>query len=95
MYFRSDFSGCLISLILFLLLLSLLKELWWLIVGIAVVLIVAYWCRKIYLLLLNNKNEQYNKYNPEMGEVFKICPYCNSKVRVTEITCPVCKRALN
>ena len=45
-----NISGCLISLLVFLLALYLLKELWWLIVGIAVIIIAAYWGKKIYFL---------------------------------------------
>ena len=91
MYF--NFSGCLIFLLIFLITLYLLKELWWLIVGIAVIITVAYWGRRIYMLLY--EKEKNKEYTPEMGEVFKICPYCNSKIKVTEIKCPVCKRELN
>lgn len=90
-----NISGCLISALIFLLLLYLLKELWWMIVGIAVILIAAYWGKKIYYIVKNEKDIKNANYNPQMGEVFKICPYCNSKVRVTEVTCPNCKRALN
>ena len=94
MYIRGDFSGCLVSILLFLLALYLLKELWWLIVGLALIIIAAYWGRKIYLLVAENKLKKGN-YEPQTGEVYKVCPYCNSKVKITERTCPNCRHALN
>ena len=95
MYISGNIPGCLVSLLIFLLSLYLLKELWWIIVGIALILIAAYWGRRIYLLLLEKKQQEKANYNPEMGEVYKICPYCNSKLKVTEVTCPNCGHALN
>ncbi len=95
MYFSSGSLGCIAFVLISLIALYLLKELWWLIVGITVIVIVFYWGKKIYLLLKNGKNMANSEYNPQMGEVFKICPYCNAKVKVTEVTCPNCKRALN
>ncbi len=95
MYFSSGSLGCLAFIIITIISLYLLKELWWLIVGIALILIVFYWGKQIYLLIKTAKDNQKSNYNPQMGEVFKICPYCNSKVKVTEVCCPNCKHALN
>ena len=95
MYFKSDLSGCLISLLFFLLALYLLKELWWLIVGIALIVVVFYWGKKIYLYLVNSKKIKDAEYNPQMGEVYKVCPFCNAKLKVTAITCPYCGKSLN
>ena len=41
------------------------------------------------------KEEADKNYTPQMGEVYKVCPYCNTKVKVTAITCPNCKKELN
>ena len=95
MYITSNFTGCLITSVIFLLALYLLKELWWVIVGIALILIALYWGKKIYYLLKEMKESRDTTYNPQMGEVFKMCPYCGAKVTVKQITCPVCKHALN
>lgn len=93
--YRLNFFGCLNIIIFFLLILFLVKELWWLIVGIIVILIAAYYGNLIYQSYINKKQEEKINYTPEMGEVFKVCPYCNTKVKVTEKTCPRCNRALN
>ena len=95
MYFRGDISGCIISVLIFLLGIYLLKELWWLIVGIAIIIIVAYWGKRIYFLLKESKETNSSQYNPQMGEVFKVCPYCGNKMKVTETICPECKKELN
>ena len=93
--YRIEFSGCLTTLLIFFIILFLVKELWWLIVGIAIVLIVLYYARLIYkTFLLKGANDQ-ETYKPKMGEVYKVCPYCNTKVKVTAVKCPVCKHALN
>ena len=42
-----------------------------------------------------HKHENEQNYTPQMGEVYKVCPYCNAKVKVNAKACPVCKRALN
>lgn len=88
-------TGCLSTLLFLLILYFLVKELWWLFVGIAIIVIVAYYANLLYVQILQNKIDKERNYTPEMGEVFKICPYCNSKVKVTAITCPHCNRALN
>ena len=93
MYF--NFSGCLVSFLIFLLIFLIIKELWWLIVGIVLVLIVFYWGKLKYLYIVNKEKIKESTYNPQMGEVYILCPYCNSKVKVTAITCPNCGRALN
>lgn len=94
MYFKGDSSGCIIAILIFLLGLYLLKELWWLFVGIAVIIIVAYWGKRIFLLLKESKETNSKQYNPQMGEVFKVCPYCGTKMKLTETFCPKCKREL-
>ena len=93
--YRVEFSGCLTLLIMLAIVYFLVKELWWLFVGIALIIIVSYYANLIYKTILDKKEQSEQNYNPQMGEVFKICPYCNSKVKVTAVTCPCCKRALN
>lgn len=93
--YRVEFSGCLTAFLFFAILLFLLKQFWWLIVGIALILIAIYYFNLIYTTIKVKNSEKEKNYNPEMGEVYKICPYCNTKVRVTAPTCPNCSRALN
>ena len=92
---RYEISGCLTSLVILLITYYLIKELWWLIVGIIVIIIVSYYLRLIYITVKEKNKEAKINYNPDMGEVYKVCPYCNTMVKVTEKTCPNCNRALN
>ncbi len=93
--YRIELSGCLTFLLAFLLIMFLVKELWWLIVGIAIVTIVLYYARLIYKTIKDKKEESEQNYTPQMGEVYKVCPCCGAKVKVTATTCPSCKTALN
>lgn len=93
--YKIEFSGCLTTILFLLLIGYLIKELWWLIVGIIIIIIVLYYANLIYKYITDKKTERDANYTPEMGEVYKVCPYCNSKVKVTTIICPVCKRELN
>ena len=72
----------------------LIKEFWWLIVGVLFLLIVNYYGKLIYNLI-KMRNITDKEYEAPMGEVYKVCPHCNAQVKVTETTCPRCKRALN
>ncbi len=92
---RIEISGCLTSLLVLLITYYLIKELWWLIVGIILIIVVSYYARLIYLTVQQKNKEAQMNYNPDMGEVYKVCPYCNTAVKVTEKTCPCCNRALN
>ncbi len=85
----------LVTIFIVLLIFFLIKELWWLIVGIILIAIVAYYAKLIYETIKNKHEQSKVNYTPEMGEVFKVCPFCNTKVKVTEKTCPNCKHALN
>lgn len=93
--YRIEFSGCLTTILFLLIIGYLIKELWWLIVGIIIILIVLYYANLIYRNIADKKTQKEANYTPEMGEVYKVCPYCNSKVKVTAIICPVCKKELN
>ena len=93
--YRYEFSGCVTSVVILLIIGLFIKEFWWFIVGIAIVLIILYYANLIYNAYLNKKEEMNRNYNPQMGEVYKECPYCNTKVAVTATCCPVCKRELN
>ena len=91
----SQLLGCLTTIIIIALIIAFIKEFWWLIVGIILISIVAYYLKLIYETIKNKAEEKEKNYNPQMGEVYKVCPFCNTKVKVTETTCPNCKRALN
>ncbi|MCD7739922.1 MAG: hypothetical protein LUH11_01040 [Candidatus Gastranaerophilales bacterium] len=93
--YKYELNGCLTAVFILLLFLFLVKELWWFIIGIIIVIITAYYLNLIYRTISQKQKEKRENYNPQMGEVYKICPYCSTKVKVTEKTCPCCKRALN
>ena len=93
--YKTSFTSCLTTIFIFLLILFLIKQLWWFIVGLILISIVYYYAKLIYESTISKQINGEKNYNPQMGEVYKICPYCNSKVKVTAITCPVCNRALN
>ena len=40
------------------------------------------------------KKAEQEKFKPEMGQSYKVCPYCGEKVQVTELRCPKCGREL-
>ncbi len=90
-----NLTGCLLSIFLMLLIFFLIKELWWFFVGLILIAVAIYYGKLIYETIKNKQLEKETNYNPQMGEVYKVCPYCNTKVKVTETTCPNCKRALN
>ena len=72
--YRFEFTGCITSILIFLLILFLVKELWWLIVGIAVILIIGYYANLIYRIIADKKEQSEKNYTPQMGEVYKVCP---------------------
>lgn len=102
-YEKTTLFGCLGIIISFTILiliikfgLFIIKEFWWLIVGIILIMIVSYYGKLIYNLIYTKRmNLTDEQYEAPMGEVYKICPHCNAQVKVTETTCPRCKRALN
>ena len=88
-----ELTGCFISLLIISLIFFLVKELWWL--GIIVILI--YLIRPYIIMLkekLDEKKAEKERFKPEAGQSYKVCPYCGEKVRVTELKCPKCGREL-
>ncbi len=93
--YKIEINGCLTSIFIILLILFLVKELWWFIAGIIIIAVIAYYGNLIYEIIREKQKNELENYNPKMGEVYKICPYCHTKVKVTAVTCPCCNRALN
>lgn len=92
--FRFEIRGCLPFLFLFFVLFIFFK-LWYLIVllvfaAIAVSIISQF---KSYIQLKKKEKEQ--SYEPQKGEVYKICSYCGAKVKRSSETCPQCGNSLN
>lgn len=93
--YRVELSGCLTFLLTFFLIMFLVREFWWLITGIAVVAIVLYYAKLIYKTVKEKKEESEQNFTPQFGEVYKVCPCCGAKVKITAMSCPNCKSALN
>lgn len=93
--YRFEISGCLTFLVIFLIVYFIVKELWWLILGVIFLVIVYYYANLIYRTISEKKLKDEQNYNPKSGEVYKVCPYCNTKVKVSTKTCPCCNRAIN
>jgi hypothetical protein len=85
----------LVTIFIVLLIFFIIKELWWFFVGIIIIAIVAYYAKLTFETIKNKKENEKINYTPEMGEVYKVCPFCSTKVKVSETTCPNCKHALN
>ena len=62
--------------------------------AIFILIVAAYYVYYLYDMI-KRKNKEKDLMNPQMGEVYKICPYCNASVKVTAKTCPNCNHALN
>ena len=88
--------GCLIVILIFALIYGFIKAFWWLIVGVIVIAIVYYYGKLIVQMVYQKRmNVCDSTQDAPMGEVYKVCPYCNAKVKVTAKSCPQCNRALN
>lgn len=94
MYYNFNFSGCLIPLLFLLFVIFIFTKLWWLVAIMVIVYILNQYLTMIRQKLEQHKKEQ-AKFNPEMGEIYKVCPHCNEKVKVTDLTCPHCGNELN
>jgi len=86
--YKIEIQGCLSSIFILALVIFIIAKLWWLIVGLVIIAIVYYYSRLVYLTITEQKNQAETNYEPKDGEVFKVCPYCNTKVRVSAISCP-------
>lgn len=87
--------GCLILLLIVLAGVFLVKKLWMLFVGFAAIMIAIYYFNLIMNMYKEKQKEKAAAYEPKHGEVYKVCPYCNSMVKVSADTCPNCNRELN
>ncbi len=92
--YKYELTGCSTLILIILFVVVFAKQLFYLALAFSVLLIAIYVVFYIYRTIQIKKKEQ-DLCNPQMGEVYKICPYCNSSVKVTAKTCPNCNRALN
>ena len=94
MYFRQiNPLGCLLWTILFVWLFFELKLYY--VVGFLIVLAVGYnLYRQTRTKIIEYNEEKERSYEPEMGEVYKVCPYCKKDVKRLAKICPHCKMNL-
>lgn len=93
MYYRFDITGCLTVLIILFFLVFLFTKLWWLVAIIVLIYLINTYIAAFQQKMAQKKAEQ-EKFKPEMGQSYKVCPYCGEKVQVTELRCPKCGREL-
>ncbi len=93
--YKFEIQGCLSFLLIIAVIIFLTAKLWWVIVGLAVVAIVYYYARLTYLAVIQKNKEAEMNYEPKEGEVFKVCPFCGAKVKVSAPVCPRCNHPLN
>ncbi len=93
MYYRFDITGCLTLLIILFFLVFLFTKLWWLVAIIVLIYIINTYIASFRQKIAQKKAEQ-DTFKPEMGQSYKICPYCGEKVKVTDLKCPKCGREL-
>lgn len=93
--YRFEIQGCLTIFFVICIFIFLIAKLWWLIVGLSVIGIVYYYSKLAYENISQNGLSDNKNYEPKEGEVYKVCPSCNAKVKVSATTCPRCKTPLN
>ena len=82
--------GCLLWTALFVWLFIKLK-LYYLVAFIILIAIIFHFYKKTKTRIEEYKEEQERNFEPEIGEVSKICPCCGQNVKRSAKTCPHCK----
>lgn len=93
--YKLEFQGCLPFLLIFALFLFIAFKLWFVIV---ILLLIYFFRTLISTINLNIKLKQKEKeqnYTPVKGEVYKVCPYCQTNVKRSAETCPNCGKPLD
>ncbi len=93
MYYRFDITGCLTVLLVLAFIVFLVTKLWW-VVAIIVLIWMVNTFIAVFMQKLEQKKAENDAFNPELGQSYKVCPYCGEKVKVTELKCPKCGREL-
>lgn len=84
--------GCLFSILWIWLFFTL--KLYYLVFGVLILIaafVIFFICKNKYKVHIENKEKSFE---PEIGEVYKICPYCNNDVKRSTKICPHCKSEL-
>jgi uncharacterized membrane protein YraQ (UPF0718 family) len=81
--------GCFIWLIILTWLFFALK-IYYLVFAAIIVMVAVYYYFKLKKSLIEKKEEQERNFEPQMGEVYKICPNCGNNVKRNASACPHC-----
>lgn len=94
MYYRQiNPWGCLFFTIILVWLFVKLKLYY--ILGFLILLALAYkFFQKTKVKIAEHKEEKEKNFEPEIGEVYKICPYCGNNVKRSANVCPHCKNQI-
>ncbi|MBQ2644462.1 hypothetical protein IJG14_02670 [bacterium] len=95
MYYFRQISpiGCLLWTFLFAWLFFKLKLYY--VLGIIVLIAIIYnFYKKTRVKIKEYKEEKEKNFEPEIGEVYKVCPYCGKDVKRSARLCPHCKNLL-
>ena len=94
MFFQISPLGCLLLTILFVWLFIKLKLYY--LIAFVVLLAVAYnFYNKTKMKIEEHREEKERNYEPEIGEVSKICPCCGQNIKRSAKTCPHCKASFD
>ncbi|MBR6164011.1 zinc ribbon domain-containing protein [bacterium] len=93
MFYKFEITGCLTALIILTFIVFLMTKLWWL-VAIMVLIWMVNTFITVFLQKLEQKKAEKEKFNPEIGQSYKVCPNCGEKVKVTDLKCPYCGQEL-
>lgn len=88
--YKIEFKGCLIITLLLAFIIFAIFKLWFLLVLIALFFIFKDYLNIVKTNIKHKEREKEIKYEPEKGEVYKICPYCGIKVKRSCEKCPQC-----
>lgn len=93
--YKVEFQGCLPFLLIFAIFLFLAFKLWFVIVFILMIFLLRNFISALNLNLKLKQQEKEKNYTPHKGEVYKICPYCNTNVKRSAEKCPNCGQPLD
>ncbi len=88
--FKLELQGCLPILLIFFLLTIVGFKLWYLFLAILFIFVVKNFAS---IIIFNYKNGQKQKdihFEPQKGEIYKVCPNCGINVKRSAEKCPQC-----
>jgi len=86
--------GCLLWTIFFVWVFITLK-LYYVVIFLIVFALAYHLYRQTKVKIKEHQEEKERNFEPEMGEVYKICPHCGNSVKRSAKICPHCKNPLD